>query len=287
LSELTIQQLARDAATRWSTVLGITGLCVASAVTWVFVTPEIYRAEVLLMPTSSQEGSGSGGLSSQLGGLASLAGMSLTGTEQRKAEAVATLQSRLLTDAFVRDNNLLPELFAERWDAEKKAWKPEGRRAPTLWDANKLVDKDIRHVDVDKRTGLVTLTIDWTGPAEAAKWANELVERTNALLRRRAIDNGERSVQYIEKQLALTSIVEVRQALFNLVESELKTIMLAQSSPEYAFKIIDPAVVPEEKIKPKRALVVAGSLIAGLFLSLLLVVVRGPSSKPTRKAPVG
>ena len=50
--------------------------------------------------------------------------------------------------------------------------------------------------------------------------------------------------------------------------------MLAQVRPEYVFKTIDPAVVPEEKSEPKRALIcVLGTLLGGM-LSVLIVLVR-------------
>jgi uncharacterized protein involved in exopolysaccharide biosynthesis len=51
-------------------------------------------------------------------------------------------------------------------------------------------------------------------------------------------------------------------------------VMLAEVRPEYVFKTIDPAVIPEEKSKPGRALIcVLGTLIGGA-LGVLLVLIR-------------
>lgn len=44
--------------------------------------------------------------------------------------------------------------------------------------------------------------------------------------------------------------------------------MLAKSREEYSFKIIDPPVVPEERIKPKRRLIVMLGFIIGFFLAV-------------------
>ena len=57
-----------------------------------------------------------------------------------------------------------------------------------------------------------------------------------------------------------------------LIEMEMKTSMLANSSLEYAFKVIDPAIAPQKRIKPKRALIVILGGILGVFLSIMLVI---------------
>jgi LPS O-antigen subunit length determinant protein (WzzB/FepE family) len=49
--------------------------------------------------------------------------------------------------------------------------------------------------------------------------------------------------------------------------------MLAKVRQEYAFKTIDPAVVPEEKSEPNRALIcVLGTLLGGMLAVLWVLV---------------
>ena len=64
-------------------------------------------------------------------------------------------------------------MFPGKWDAEKKKWK-DRNDVPTDWEAFRMFDKNIRLVSVDRKSGLVTLTIDWKDPALAAAWANSL-----------------------------------------------------------------------------------------------------------------
>ena len=72
-------------------------------------------------------------------------------------------------------------------------------------------------------------------------------------------------IAYLQQQLAKASSVEVRQALYGLVENEMKQIAVAYAREEFGFKVIDPAVPPERKIKPNRiAVVIAGLLLGGL-----------------------
>jgi uncharacterized protein involved in exopolysaccharide biosynthesis len=66
-------------------------------------------------------------------------------------------------------------------------------------------------------------------------------------------------------------LAELQSGFFELIQSQTETIMLANASPEYLFKTLDPAVVPELKSKPKRALIcVLGSILGGM-LGVLIV----------------
>jgi uncharacterized protein involved in exopolysaccharide biosynthesis len=115
--------------------------------------------------------------------------------------------------------------------------------------------------------------IEWTDPALAAKWANGLVMQVNKQLRTEAVEEAQKSVAYLEKQLSLTSSVEVQQAIYRLIEAQTKKQMVASTREEYAFQTIDPAVPPQERASPKRALIVLTGLVLGLALGMLVVSV--------------
>jgi len=53
-----------------------------------------------------------------------------------------------------------------------------------------------------------------------------------------------------------------------LIEELTKKVMIANVREEYAFKIIDPAVVPEMKYKPSKRNIVIISFLFGLIISL-------------------
>ena len=223
-----------------------------------------------------------GGLSAlagQFGGLASLAGVNLGGGGN-KGEAVATMSSRALTEAYINQQDLLPILFAKRWDVAKGIFVPDAKgKTPTAWDGNNLFAKQIRRIVEDKKTGLVTLAIEWEDPARAAQWANDIVRLTNQTLRDRAIANSNHNLVYLNEQLEKSSVVELRQAIFNLIETEVKNVMVAQGSQEYVFKVIDPAVVPQQKAKPNRSLIVAVGLLLGFIFSSLYALAKGSAKR--------
>ena len=50
--------------------------------------------------------------------------------------------------------------------------------------------------------------------------------------------------------------------------------MVANTQQEFAFRVLDKAVAPEERNSPKRKKIVLIAMITGLFLALLIVFVR-------------
>jgi capsular polysaccharide biosynthesis protein len=167
----------------------------------------------------------------------------------------------------------MPVLYADRWDAAGKGWK-KGEEPPTAWDAYRLFDRNVRFVNKDVKTGLVTLAIEWRDPDSAALWANRLVQRINAERRAEAIREAETSISYLKEQLAETSLVEMQQAIYQLIESKIRKIMVAKSLDEYAFRVIDPAVPPQEYSSPRRVPIIILGIVFGLIVSAVIVLVR-------------
>jgi uncharacterized protein involved in exopolysaccharide biosynthesis len=242
------------------------------------VLPKKYESSVVFSPVSDDPAasrmSGLAGIGSQLGGLASLAGVSLSGSE-RKAELLAILQSQSLSANFISSNQLLPVLFADDWNSEKGQWKASyGKKSPTLWKGIQYFKSRVRKVTTDNKSGISILTIRWSDPAIAASWANSLMAMANDYSRSRAIRQAERNVDYLNDQLLKTNVVAVQSSISALLESEIKQIMLARGNDEYAFRIIDPAIAPEKAAFPDRALWTGLGLLLGCALSMAYVLLR-------------
>jgi hypothetical protein len=232
------------------------------------VTPAWQATTVLLPISQDAGGSAVAGLVSRLGGLASLAGLAAGGGTGRD-EAVAYLRSRKLVTEFIEERDLLPVLFHEDWDAARKAWRSEDPDdVPTVGDGYKLFDERIRGLSEDRRTGIVKFSITWHDRAQAAEWANELVARANRDLRTRTLQEGGRTIAYLRDEAGRTDSVEVRQAIYRLIEEQIKAMAVSSAREQFSFKVIDPAATPElrERVRPRRALLaIAGAGL--LFLS--------------------
>lgn len=259
--------------TRWI-IAAVVGLAVVSGILAGLLLPKEYTADVVFQPVLAETNSGGIGsniasFGGALGGLASLAGISSPG-KSKDQEAVAVLQSQLLTRMFIQQNKLMPLLFANRWDPSHQRWKQVGaKRPPDLWTANQLFKKKIRKVVENHATGLYVLSIRWKNPQVAADWANRLVELTNTYLRNVAVNRTERNVRYLTSQASVTHDVEVKRAIYALLEEQIDREMIARGRHEYALKIIDPAFAPRKpsSLGPVKLGIVA--LILGLLVCVL------------------
>lgn len=247
------------------------------------VMPPVYRAEVLLAPVTQSKGEGVASVLGQLGDLGALFEAYVGSSKDRTAESIATLKSRSLTTQFIAQHELKPILFNDRWEARTKTWR-EGAKVPTDLEAVDRFDKNVRQVVVDRRTGLVTLAIEWGEPALAAAWANALVREVNTRRREEAIDEAKTSIAYLQRQLARNSAMEIHQAIYRLIEAQTKTMTVAATREEYAFRVIDPAVAPEMRIRPKRTLMVLGGLVVGVVIAVFVVLLRHALTKLNRAA---
>src|SRR5450759_2753257 len=257
--------------------------------------PNIYRAEVLLAPVSADDANKGGGLASALGGLgglASMAGISMGGQVSTE-ENLAVLQSREFLWKFVQEKKLMPILFEDKWDAEAKRWKEsDPKKQPGQLDVHRLFTKGgLLSVDKDKKTELITVAVEWNDAALASDWANALVEDLNLYLAQKTIARSERNLKYLNEELMRAQVEEMRKTLFDLMANEQKQAMLANTQKEFAFKVLDPAVEPDKKIKPKRSLIVIFTAFVAGFLAILYAFIMESIAKRreeenSRKTPI-
>ena len=251
------------------TVIAATTIFALGSLAYALLATEIYRAEVLLAPAAEQSTPMIGG---QLGGLAALVGVSVG--EGNDVVALAVLQSREFARQFIEQLDLLPIFFEDEWDAENDRWREDDpTEAPDVRDGVKFFHKEIFEVSEEPRTGLVTLTIEWTDPDIAAEWASILVLRLNDRLRERALQEAQTNVDYLQSEMAKATLITLQESIGRLLEAELPKLMLAKGNEEFAFKIVDPAFPPRERVRPKRALTAIIGTILGGLLGIFIVLV--------------
>lgn len=280
-------------ATLWDgkwLIIVVTSLFAAGGVAYALQKPNIYQASVLLAP-ANEEG-GMGGISGQLGGLASLAGINLGGGgSNQTVVAKEVLQSRAFLADFIQRHELqVPLLATSGWNNAERSWvydrevyNPEtgnwladeaGKSlSPTDWDLVKAFKANHLSMSESADTGMITLSVKGFSPVAAQQWAESLVADINEHMRREDVAAAETRIDYLESKLNDTNIAGMQQVFYQLIESETRTVMLANAQQEYVFKTIDPAVVPQEKSEPKRALIVILATLLGGMLGVFIVFV--------------
>ena len=275
-------------------IVAITTVFAIGAVIFAIKQPNIYKSGALLAPASEEQSGGLSALASQFGGLASLAGVNLGGKggTDKTQLAIEVLKSRQFTSDFIQRHNILADVMAaEKWDrdADKiiydsefynektNTWvrevKAPLKSEPSMQEAFKVFSKIIA-VNKAKETGLVTISVEHVSPKVAQQWVSWLVKDINKVMKERDVAEAIRSREFLNKQIALTNVADIRSILYKLVEEQAKTIMFAEVRDEYVFKTIDPAIAPEDKAEPKRAVICLLGIILGGILGVMLVLIR-------------
>lgn len=247
---------------RRNLIVSVAFLACAAAVAYALSATPLYRGEAVIAQVQNQGSEGAAALASQLGGLVNLAGVQLSVGGALGREANAVLRSRRLAEEFVVRNKLGSVLAAK--DASSKG----------LWFAVEKFRNDVLKITEDKRSATLTVSMVWTDGQTAARWANAYVALANETLRSRAIDEAQRNMKYLREQVSQTAVLEMQAVMYRLIESEMKALMLARGRSEYAFTVVDPAVIPEQRFKPRRRLIVVIGLILGLVLGSAVALVR-------------
>lgn len=259
---------------RWKLSIAIILICVVTSVVIALLMPPVYRAEAVVAPSSDSGGlQGLGGIASQLGGIAALAGLPF-GRGDNRAEAMGVLRSRLLIERLVNDRQLMPILFSDDWDEASKTWRA-GARPPTMGDALRIFEQRILSVREDLKGGLVIVRVEWTDRRLCAEWASALVDMANDEMRRRTIEESTAALAVLQREYETAESVSLRTAISNVIETHMRARTLAEVRKQFAFRVVDPPVVPDldKRIKPTRTLIViVGGFLGGLLAVLLSAI---------------
>jgi hypothetical protein len=231
----------------------------------------VYHAQAVVAPTQ-ESSNGGNSFKSQLGGIAELAGIDLGGGGGRKVEAMATLMSPGFVRDFILKNDLMPILYAERWDLNTKNWR-KGATPPTMEMMVKMFIGR-RTVVENSKSGLLTISIDWYSPDLAAKWTNGMIDMVNERMRTRDIATASSSLEYLGREMTNANAVELRLAISHLIETQVNNEMLANVQRDYAYHFIDAAVPSQTRSGPKRTLITIGGAVIGLLLALAYIILR-------------
>ena len=266
--EIDLRELIKTLWAGKLVVITCTVVCAAIAVAYALLSVQIYRSEASLQIREENKS----GLPSQVGGLAALAGISIGSRDGSREFALTALKSRAVVQRMIEEENLLPILYADDWDATNKRWRKTD--PPTPWKAYELFMKSVLSVSVDKTSGIVTVGIEWKDPALAAAWARSLIVRVNTYVNQATIREAEQNLKFLDQQAQATPVVELQKTIFSMMEGEIKRLMVARNPETAPLRVIDPAVVPEKRIRPKRTLIAILGTLAGGFLGVMIVLGR-------------
>jgi uncharacterized protein involved in exopolysaccharide biosynthesis len=254
--------------------------------------PNIYQSNTMLVPVNS-----SSGISGALGsysGLAGLAGISLPsgGDEGNSAKAIQKISSLSFFENNILANIHLPDLMAvQSWnsktntlafnesiyDTSSNSWIRDysypQQQIPSSQESYEVFKQHLSLSD-DKKSGFITLSIKHQSPFVAKQWVELVVNEINAFYRQKDKSESEKAVSYLNQQISMTGLSEIKQVLAQLLQEETKKLTLIEANQYYVFDYIDPPAAMEQKSEPKRALICILIALLGGMLSIVLVFIR-------------
>ncbi len=252
-----------------------------------------YKAAALLAPAQFDTSDISGALG-QMGGLASLAGVSINGSGQGSEAQIAQeiMKSWSFIENFITENDIAVEVYAaEGWNRgsnelqidtdlynpETKTWLVANVNTgklgpPSSWTLFESFSERLS-VSEDVELGLVSVSIEHYSPKLAKEWLDKYVAAINKHMQLRQVEKATNNINYLQIQAEKTSIAEMRDIFYSLIGEQVKNKMVAEASPDYALVVVSPSMVPEVKSRPSRVLItIFGTLLGGILSGLLVIV---------------
>ncbi len=261
----------------------------------------IYQAKAVIMPVTAKSGGGGGvsGLSALALQFGSLPGIAMPASASA-SEIINLLKSNVLRERMIQQHNLLPILFPDQWDHRRQVWKKSGfnlslnplyyislisravdpapprpvkpkqdPNAPEMWDALRTLD-GILKVTNSVKENTITISAEFRDPELAAKIVEYTMKTLTDYMSNEAKRVATTNRIYLEQQLGITTDPFIKQKTYNLIAEQIETAMMAEVKENFAFKVIDPPLAPDKKIKPKRSQMVMLSFVVALFIGIFV-----------------
>lgn len=252
-----------------------------------FLLPNIYKSTVVLVSNERDQNTALSALG-KYRGFSDLVGVSLPSAETTKVqEGLAVLVSLDFFVEFSDKEDFLVNLFAIKkydeesneitydskiYDYDQKIWTRDVD-LPLLPKPNYLEAHeeflDMLEVSTDPANSLITISMKHRTPSLAQEWLTDLIDELNQKLKSRDVKEAKASIDFLQQQIIETTIEPVKVGLSNLIQDEISTIMLAEASPEYIFRTIDPPFLPVEKDSPPRLMIVLIGILLGIVFSFI------------------
>jgi len=274
-------------------IVSLTAFVSIIGVIYSLLLPNIYESKAMLVPVNS-----SSGISGALGsysGLAGIAGISLPsgGDEGNSAKAIQKISSLSFFENNILPNIHLPDLMAVKswnsktntltfddsiYDTNSNTWIRDysypQQQIPSAQESFEVFKTAHLSLSEDKKSGFITLAIKHQSPFIAKQWVELVINQVNAFYRQKDKSESEKAVSYLNQQISITGLSEIKQVIAQLLQEETKKLTLIEANQYYVFDYIDPPAVMEKKSEPKRALICILSALLGGMLSILLVLIR-------------
>ena len=145
-------------------------------------------------------------------------------------------------------------------------------KVPTYIEVNQKLLSEILSISKDTKSGLVRISITHPSPIFAQSLLNLIIKEINAINSAKDKLNASSAIEYLENIKSKSKISSIQNAINNLIEMQIKTLMLIDIKDYYSIEPIDTPYIPEVKAGPSRSLICITLTILGFMLSCLISI---------------
>ena len=257
-----------------------------------------YSVEYKLKPVGEVENSPS---LSGLGGFASLAGINMpTNTNKDFNIFKELITAPEVSEIIFENKKIIRDIFRSEWDETLNNYSrpPKSKIQIFVSDVKKLLTGDIDvnymppnprrlavfinnniQISEDKETGFLNFSSKTSKPELMLSLMIEATKASDKIMRQRYIDFSTEPLFFYKKKLRSARSREHREVLAELISKEEQKLMFASRGKYF---IAEPYISPTISLyptTPKPKLILALSLILGLFLGVALILIRNAIRK--------
>ena len=271
-SELTLSELFDLIVRNKLTVLISVSFFSIASLVYAFSLEDVYKSEAILASVPEDRSS-----NSQLYDLSEFAGFNLGSSKLNKSDqALEILKSLDFFEAFATKYDVLvPLMAATGWNKEKNELvftKNFEKKIYSTQEAHKVFLNKL-NISPDSK-GIIKISLEHFSPFVAQNWLERLIFEINSTIKEEDKYKAEQSISFLKEEISKTDFIGIKSSLNNLIEKQIETVMLANTTPDYVFTTLSKPFSPEKKYLPNRLLILSMGFIFGFSISFLYIFLR-------------
>jgi len=283
----------------WKIIVVVMLLTFSSTIYYLASTPNIFRADATIMPLKGRSNIKMEMLQ-KFGGMDFLkdivqASMPTVFTSPTTSKIRSLALSKNFLIYIIEKYQLLPLLFSEAYNSTTNKWKiKKSCKEIKINEFTKITgislfkeschptitqgyEKLLSMISIGKSeyfkhdNNLIQISIDSPNPHFAQMLLVKLLKEIDNKLRQEAIKRATDNQNYATTIMAKTSDKKIKTHLKTFIYLQIEQVIYAQTNASFLFDIVNPPIVPDKPIAPKRKLVLTVSLVTGLILGIFIV----------------
>ena len=265
-------------------IIGLLG-----AVVFLHTATYEYEISMKVVPTEVR---GANGLSSGLGGIASLAGLSGAGQSSPPFKLyLEAIYNRKTAEVLSKNSNFLTKIYKRDWNEENNTWQdnrsiktrvfsvvkemlgvpPLSWLKPSATHLQSFIRSEVI-ITENTKTPTTTITIFHTDPEFGMNFLSSLHKTVDDQIRKSTLERVDQYIEYLTLKVGTINIKEYRQAIIeNLAEQE-KLKMAASATVPFAASLFEVPITSVGPTTPSPLKVLIICFGIGLFVGILIVL---------------